>query len=86
VIAELEAYERFGVEEHVHDIIAELCKIPAACDEFGLGDGIPCEQIDGQVPLAPVERKINVAPALAPTVDIGRQTCSWPSICSQATQ
>ncbi|KAJ5559456.1 hypothetical protein N7513_001855 [Penicillium frequentans] len=37
---DLEAYERFGVEEHVHDIIAELCKIPAACAEFGLGDGI----------------------------------------------
>ena len=37
---DLEAYERFGVEEHVHDIIAELCKVPAACDEFGLGDGI----------------------------------------------
>ncbi|KAJ5143699.1 uncharacterized protein N7515_002486 [Penicillium bovifimosum] len=37
---DLEAYERFGVEEYVHDIIAELCKIPAACDEFGLGDGI----------------------------------------------
>ncbi|KAH7304561.1 hypothetical protein B0I35DRAFT_454667 [Stachybotrys elegans] len=37
---DLEAYERFGVEEHVHDIIAELCKLPAARDEFGLGDGI----------------------------------------------
>ncbi|THC94094.1 hypothetical protein EYZ11_006423 [Aspergillus tanneri] len=37
---DLEAYERFGVEEHVHDIIAELCKIPAARDEFGLCDGI----------------------------------------------
>ena len=37
---DLEAYERFGVEEHVLDIIAELCKIPAACGEFGLGDGI----------------------------------------------
>ncbi|OQD78160.1 hypothetical protein PENDEC_c001G03049 [Penicillium decumbens] len=37
---DLEAYERFGVEEHVHDIIAELCKVPAACEEFGLGDGI----------------------------------------------
>lgn len=22
------------------DIIVELCKIPAACEEFGLGDGI----------------------------------------------
>lgn len=37
---ELEAYERFGVEEHVHDIITELCKLPAARGEFGLGDGI----------------------------------------------
>ncbi|KAK5790552.1 hypothetical protein VI817_007839 [Penicillium citrinum] len=37
---ELEAYERFAVEEHVHDIITELCKIPAARHEFGLGDGI----------------------------------------------
>lgn len=37
---DLETYERFGVEDHVHDIIAELCTIPAACDEFGLGDGI----------------------------------------------
>ncbi|KAJ5152424.1 hypothetical protein N7492_009704 [Penicillium capsulatum] len=37
---ELEAYERFAVEEHVQDIISELCKIPPARDEFGLGDGI----------------------------------------------
>ncbi|KAJ5117650.1 hypothetical protein N7448_011282 [Penicillium atrosanguineum] len=37
---DLESYERFGVEEHVHDIIAQLCELPAACDEFGLGDGI----------------------------------------------
>ncbi|CDM27595.1 unnamed protein product [Penicillium roqueforti FM164] len=37
---ELEAYERFTVEEHVHNIITELCKLPAARDEFGLGDGI----------------------------------------------
>ncbi|KAF7589586.1 hypothetical protein BBP40_004046 [Aspergillus hancockii] len=37
---DLESYERFGVEDHVHDIIAELCKIPAARDEFGLGDGV----------------------------------------------
>ncbi|KAJ5340306.1 hypothetical protein N7541_009430 [Penicillium brevicompactum] len=37
---ELEAYERFGVEEHVHDIIAELCKLPAAREDFRLGDGI----------------------------------------------
>ncbi|KAJ5350271.1 hypothetical protein N7541_007998 [Penicillium brevicompactum] len=37
---QLEAYERFGVEEHVHDIIAELCKLPAAREEFQLGDGM----------------------------------------------
>lgn len=37
---DLEAYKRFRVEEHVHDIISELCKLPAVCDEFGLGDGI----------------------------------------------
>ncbi|CAG8894365.1 unnamed protein product [Penicillium egyptiacum] len=37
---DLEAYERFAVEENVHDIITELCKLPAARDEFGLGDGI----------------------------------------------
>ncbi|KAJ5469740.1 hypothetical protein N7539_009358 [Penicillium diatomitis] len=37
---ELEAYERFAVEEHVHDIITELCKLPAARNEFGLGDEI----------------------------------------------
>ncbi|KAJ5489170.1 hypothetical protein N7539_004060 [Penicillium diatomitis] len=37
---DLEAYERFAVEEHVNDIITELCKIPAAREEFGLGDGV----------------------------------------------
>ncbi|KAE8353204.1 hypothetical protein BDV28DRAFT_133535 [Aspergillus coremiiformis] len=33
-------YERITVEDHVADIIAELCKIDAARDEFGLGDRI----------------------------------------------
>lgn len=28
------------MEDHIYDIIAELCKIPAAYDEFGLGDRI----------------------------------------------
>ncbi|KAK9235879.1 hypothetical protein V1525DRAFT_434304 [Lipomyces kononenkoae] len=37
---DLESYERFAVEDHVHDIITELCKIPDARDEFRLGDGI----------------------------------------------
>jgi hypothetical protein len=36
----LETYERIAVEDHVRDIISELCKIPAAREEFMLGDGI----------------------------------------------
>ncbi|ODM18148.1 hypothetical protein SI65_06019 [Aspergillus cristatus] len=34
---DLEGYERSAVEDNVRDIIAELCKIPAARDEFSLG-------------------------------------------------
>ena len=37
---DLESYERFAVEDHVHDIISQLCRIPAAREEFGLGDGV----------------------------------------------
>ncbi|PWY81001.1 hypothetical protein BO83DRAFT_405637 [Aspergillus eucalypticola CBS 122712] len=37
---DLESYERFALEDHVRDIISELCKIPAAREEFGLGDGV----------------------------------------------
>ncbi|GCB27605.1 hypothetical protein AAWM_10490 [Aspergillus awamori] len=37
---DLQSYERFGVENHVRDIIAELCKIHAAREEFQLGNGI----------------------------------------------
>lgn len=37
---DLESYERFGVENYVHDIIAELCKNTAARNQFGLGDGV----------------------------------------------
>ncbi|OJJ65836.1 hypothetical protein ASPBRDRAFT_79608 [Aspergillus brasiliensis CBS 101740] len=37
---DLESYERFGVEDYVRDIITELCKIPAAREEFRLGDAI----------------------------------------------
>ncbi|KAL4997894.1 hypothetical protein BDV10DRAFT_168252 [Aspergillus recurvatus] len=37
---ELRHYERLAVEDHVRDIITELCELPAARDEFGLGDGI----------------------------------------------
>ncbi|CAL5871543.1 uncharacterized protein PFLUO_LOCUS5796 [Penicillium psychrofluorescens] len=36
----LETYERIAVEDHVRDIITELCKIEAAQEEFGLRDGI----------------------------------------------
>ncbi|GAA93084.1 similar to Pc19g00700 [Aspergillus luchuensis IFO 4308] len=37
---DLETYERLAVEDHVHDIVAELCKIPEARQEFRLGDGL----------------------------------------------
>ncbi|CBF79035.1 protein breB [Aspergillus nidulans FGSC A4] len=37
---DLETYERLAVEDHVHDIIAELCKIPNAREEFQLGSGV----------------------------------------------
>ncbi|KAJ6123323.1 hypothetical protein N7512_005788 [Penicillium capsulatum] len=36
----LETYERIAVEDHVRDIIAELCKVPTAREEFMLGDGV----------------------------------------------
>ncbi|KAF5234164.1 hypothetical protein FANTH_12266 [Fusarium anthophilum] len=36
----IETYERMAVEDHVRDIVAELCKIPAARAEFQLGDAI----------------------------------------------
>ncbi|PWY95945.1 hypothetical protein BO94DRAFT_507390 [Aspergillus sclerotioniger CBS 115572] len=39
----LRYYERFAVEGHVSDIVAELCKIKAAQDQFGLGNGIRFE-------------------------------------------
>ena len=38
---DLEGYERSAVEDHVRDIITELCKIDDARKEFHLGDGIP---------------------------------------------
>ncbi|KAI2863713.1 hypothetical protein CBS76997_10874 [Aspergillus niger] len=37
---DLETYERLTVEDHVHEIVAELCKIPEAREEFRLGNGI----------------------------------------------
>ncbi|KAJ5714337.1 uncharacterized protein N7483_011518 [Penicillium malachiteum] len=36
----VESYERIAVEGHVRDIVAELCKIDAARNDFSLGDGI----------------------------------------------
>lgn len=36
----LESYKRIAVEGHVRDILAELCKIDAALEEFELGHGI----------------------------------------------
>ncbi|OJJ47661.1 hypothetical protein ASPZODRAFT_1739647 [Penicilliopsis zonata CBS 506.65] len=40
---DLESYERFAVEDHVQDIIAELCKIPDAKERFRLGNGVVFE-------------------------------------------
>ncbi|BCS00122.1 uncharacterized protein AKAW2_50463A [Aspergillus luchuensis] len=37
---DLETYERLAVEDHVHDIVAELCKIPEARQDFRLGNGL----------------------------------------------
>lgn len=37
---DLEIYERFAVEDHVHDVIEKLCEIPDARREFQLGSGI----------------------------------------------
>ncbi|KAJ5111900.1 hypothetical protein NUU61_001530 [Penicillium alfredii] len=37
---DLETYERLAVEDHVHDIVAELCKIPEARGEFRLCNGV----------------------------------------------
>ncbi|KAK1140998.1 hypothetical protein N8T08_009655 [Aspergillus melleus] len=37
---DLKTYERLAVEDHVHDIVAELCKIPEAREEFRLGNGV----------------------------------------------
>lgn len=36
----LETYERMAAEDHIRDVIAELCKVPAARDEFKPDDGI----------------------------------------------
>ncbi|CAG8241623.1 unnamed protein product [Penicillium olsonii] len=37
---DLQKYERFAVEDYVHYIVAELCKIPEAREEFRLGNGV----------------------------------------------
>ncbi|KAJ5579932.1 uncharacterized protein N7459_005917 [Penicillium hispanicum] len=37
---DLQTYERLAVEDHTTNIISELCKIPAAREEFRLGDGV----------------------------------------------
>lgn len=37
------------MEHHVRDIVAELCKLPAAREEFGLGDGIQFSRHDNSL-------------------------------------
>jgi hypothetical protein len=36
---DLEGVERYGKDDHVHDIVSALCKDPAAREEFHLGNG-----------------------------------------------
>jgi hypothetical protein len=36
----INATKNYVVKDHVCDIILELCKIPTACEEFRLGDGV----------------------------------------------
>ena len=43
---DLEGCKQSAVEDHVQNIITELCKIPAAQDEFHLGNGV---QFDNHV-------------------------------------
>lgn len=37
---DLENYKRFTVKDHMYDIISALYKIPAAREEFRLGDDV----------------------------------------------
>jgi hypothetical protein len=37
---DLESYKRFAVEDHIHDVVAELCKIPEARHRFQLGNRV----------------------------------------------
>jgi hypothetical protein len=37
---DLESYKWFAVKDYMYNIISELCKIPTAHEEFGLGDGV----------------------------------------------
>ncbi|KAI1939937.1 hypothetical protein LOZ66_002371 [Ophidiomyces ophidiicola] len=41
----IEYHERLAVEDHVGMIISELCRIPHARAEFGLGDGVQFESL-----------------------------------------
>ncbi|KAJ5252275.1 hypothetical protein N7489_002685 [Penicillium chrysogenum] len=63
---DLEGYERFGVENYVRDIIAQLSKIPAAREEFGLSDGVHFDnhanaldptEVDPSLPAEPSARR-----------------------------
>jgi serine/threonine protein kinase len=60
----LETYERIAVEDHVRDIISELCKIPAAREEFMLGDGIWFDNHTNALTESQVELDTNHPPNL----------------------
>lgn len=39
----LEAYGWLAMEDHMHGVVTELCKIPNARGEFHLGSGVWCD-------------------------------------------
>ncbi|KAB8213601.1 hypothetical protein BDV33DRAFT_196808 [Aspergillus novoparasiticus] len=60
---DLESYERFGIENHVRDIIAQLCKIPAAREEFGLSDGVHFDNHANALDLTEVDLSLPAVPS-----------------------
>ncbi|PYH99454.1 hypothetical protein BO71DRAFT_415543 [Aspergillus ellipticus CBS 707.79] len=52
-LVDLETYKRLAVEDYIHNIVAELCKIPGTREEFCLDDRIDASQLSTTNPLKP---------------------------------
>ncbi|CEL11916.1 hypothetical protein ASPCAL15010 [Aspergillus calidoustus] len=64
---DLESYERFAVEDHVHGVITELCKIPEARQEFRLGNGVRFDNhADALDEVDPSEEEPSIPPRSRP--------------------